>query len=381
MTRHWQYWFLSAVLTTLACTLTGTPVTPTPATTPTPLVTGAPAVVIESPDEGDEVTVGDNVLVSALATDTGGVTSVQLFANERLVKTVSSESVEGDRTLPVVLDYEARAAGEVQLEVVAFRGTVSSDPATVTISVLEEEQEVVSPVQPAPSLPVINPNDPTCRILTNVALNYRTGPGVEFERLGTFAAGTQAPIVGRVADNSWWQVQATAFTRAWVSSDFTTEYGVCLNIPVIAATPTPAPATPTPVPTLTPTLEPSVTPTITPTPLPPDLVVSDITGLDELTLQGGSVTATYSVLITNTGGTPTGGQFMNTLTILPGNTQIELGVIGTLNPGESIVLNRDVTFTAAGDFTLQAQTDSGNFIAELSEVNNVGIKVVTVSAG
>ncbi len=379
-------WGLLCVTMT-ACTLTSGPVTPTPLSTPTPIITGTPNVTIESPQNGAEVNVEDSVLVSATATDQGGVTSVQLFANDSLVKTVSSESVAGDQTLPVVLDYTPRTTGEVNLEVIAFRGTVASDPATVTINVLAEDDNVQAPVQPAPNGPVINPSDPTCRILTNVGLNYRTGPGTNYDRIGTFQAGAQAPIIGRVGDNSWWQVRANNVTAAWVSAEFTTEYGVCFNIPVITPPPTPtttpATATPThtPTPTLTPTPVPDPTDTPQPsnTPRPADLVVSDISGPTELTLSGGTVTATYTVQVSNVGDSPTNRQFENTIVILPGDTVVELGVIGNLNPNESIILNQQVTFDASGQFTLQATADSSDEVAEISNINNMTSLVVTVS--
>jgi hypothetical protein len=113
MRRHTFYIFLLTLGTALlsACTLAGPDVTQEPLASPTPLVTGTPDVVITSPNNGDEITLGDDVLVSAIATDSGGVTSVQLFANETLVKTISSESAAGDRNLPVVLDYTPRSSG------------------------------------------------------------------------------------------------------------------------------------------------------------------------------------------------------------------------------------------------------------------------------
>ncbi|MEL6270448.1 MAG: Ig-like domain-containing protein [Chloroflexota bacterium] len=368
-----------------ACTLTSDPATPTPATTPTPLITGRPSVTIESPDEGTEVTTGDNVLVSATAEDEGGVTSVQLFANDTLVKTVSSESVAGDRVLPVVLDYSPRSTGNIALEVIAFRGNVASNPATVNITVQEEDtgSTTGSTTGTTGGGPVIDPNDPTCRILTNVNLNYRTGPGTNYERLGLLVAGTQVPITGRLGDNSWWQVQVSSFQQAWVSSEFTTEYGNCVGIPVLSPPPTPTSTAPTPTPPPTLTPEPSITPSVTPvppTPRPADLVVSSIQGPESLTLSGGIVTGTYSIQVTNAGDSPTGAQFASTLTLLPGGTESELGVIGNLGTGESILLNRQVTFTEAGQVTLQVEVDSGGDINEISEVNNTSSLVITIQA-
>jgi hypothetical protein len=378
--RHWLLILLAGALA--ACTLTGNPATPTPVSTPTPLVTGKPTVTINSPTDGAEVLVGEDVLVSATATDDAGITSVQLFANERLVKSVSSETAAGDQTLPVVLDYAPRTAGELALEVVAYRGNVPSDPAAVTIQVLEENATVNDPIDDTTG-PVIDPNDTTCRILTNVNLNYRTGPSTDYDRIGTFTAGTQAPITGRLGDNSWWQVRVNSYTLAWVSADFTTEYGYCAGVPVLAPPPTPtstaATATPTPVPTLTLAPEPSATPTITNTPRPADLVVSNVSGPHEIALDGAaSVSATYAFQITNTGDAGTVTQFENIVTIYPGGEIVELGVSASLGAGESIVLQRELTFTAEGEFTLQAAADSGEGIDEISEVNNVGTYVVFI---
>jgi len=373
---------LTAALAVSGCTLASSNITPEPLESPTPIVTGKPQVTIGSPETGDEVNLGDDVLVSAIATDDAGVTSVQLFANDTLVKTISSQEAAGDRNLPVVLDYEPRGAGNVLLEVIAYRGTVASDPATVSINVLEEEEEVQQPVDPGNEGPVINPNDPTCRILTNVALNYRTGPGTVYNRLGTFSAGQQVPIVGRVGDNSWWQVQLNNFSRVWVSSDFTTEYGNCFNIPVVSIPPTPtsdADPTATNTPTRTPTPTPTPTPSDTPVPGAADLVVADISGPEELTLDGGSVTGNYSVTITNTGESNT-GQFASTIRYLPGGDTIELALVSNLGDGESILLNGQLIFEEAGEFTIQVMADSEDDVDEVSSVNNVGTFVVEVVA-
>jgi len=79
-----------------------------------------PDVTIVSPTDGSEYVVNNQVLVSVTASDSIGVTRIQLFANDSIVKTVSSESLSGDRTLPAVLDYTPRAAGTVNLRVIAL---------------------------------------------------------------------------------------------------------------------------------------------------------------------------------------------------------------------------------------------------------------------
>lgn len=377
MVSHWRVLFVVFAMFGLsACTLAGSTSTPEPIFTPTPESQNTiPEVTIASPENGDEMRIGEDVLVSATATDPNGVTSVQLFANDSLVKTVSSLDVNGDTSLPVVLDYTPRATGDLQLRVVAYRGTVASSPVEVMINVLEEEQEVTVPIDQTTG-PVIDPNDPTCRILTNVNLNYRTGPGINYDRLGTFSAGEQIPIIGRVGDNSWWQVQ-TGFNQVWVSSDYTTEYGNCLSIPIVAIPPTPTGDVPTP--TNTPTITPTATlqPAATATLRPADLIVVEISGDEVLTLSGGEVTARYSVMISNMGDSAS-GQFTATLTYLPNGDTVELGTVSNLEAGESMLLSADLTFTSAGQFTVQAFADSEETVTELSDVNNLGTFIVNV---
>lgn len=406
MRRLRSLFIVSILLTSAACTLSSSPITPTPASVATlpPITSGQPTVTIESPEEGTEVEVGNSVLVSATATDSVGVTSVQLFANDQLVKTVSSEAVEGDVSLPVVMDYNPRNTGEVILEVIAYRDIVASNPASITITVAEETSSggndngnsgVGNPGGNGGNSGgdggiVINPNDPTCRILTNVALNYRIGPGTDYQRIGTFGAGQQVPIVGRLGDNSWWQVQTNSFQRAWVSSAFTTEYGNCFSVPIVAAPPTPTSSVPTqtPIPTSTFTPVPTAThtaspPPPTPTASLPDLVITNIDGPEEMLLDEGAtvVNGTFSFQITNTGGSSTGRAFESEVRLLPSDEIIDLGVVGELSPGESILLRQALSFDTRAQYTVQAQADSTDVVNEASEVNNIASLVVNVTGG
>ena len=105
-----------------------------------------------------------------------------------------------------------------------------------------------------------------------------------------------------------------------------------------------------------------------------------ITGPTALTIPSGdtSVTASYSVSITNNGEANT-GSFDNGLTIQPGGASSPLGVVSNLGAGESISLTVDLTFDAADTYTLRATVDLGDDVEELSEVNNTGSIDVTVT--
>ena len=363
----------AAVWVLSACNLSSSG--PQAAPTPTGAASGKPVVTILSPQDGAEVIVDEQILVSVSASDAVGVTRVQLFADDQIVKTVSSETPGGDPNLNVLLDYKPDSTGSLMLQVIAYRGAIASDPAEITVTVRQNQAQVTATMASQPNnVPVIDPYDPTCRLLVNTGLNYRTGPGIVYDRISVLSTGTVAPITGRTGDNTWWQIRVGVST-GWVSGGYVTLYGNCSNVIVPPIPPTPTPhvtATLTPLPptnTLTTTVQP---PTVTPTPGLPDLVVTNfsLVGDTSLTLGGDpSVTGTFSVTVTNTGASPT-GQFNNIVNVNPPDADTPIAVVAGLNPGESIVLNFDLSFTAAGNYNLQVRADSDNQITEVSEVNN-----------
>jgi len=355
----------------------------------TNIPSGKPVVIINSPQNGAEVVVNDVVIVSATATDSAGVTRVQLEANGQIVKTVSSESATGSTNFPVALDYTPRTTGDVTLEVVAYRGATASDPAVVSIKVKSNETQVTQPPVSSGSgnnpLPQIDPNDPTCRALINAGLNFRAGPGTNYDVIRVLATGTVAPIIGRLGDNSWWQLQVGT-SIGWVSAQFTTPYGsLCTNVPVTSPPPSPTPrggsASSTPPPSFTPskTNTPQA-PTATSTPGKADLVVVSISGPNNLTIPGGEtgITQRYTVTISNTGSGPS-RQFANTVTILPGGSPTDLGVVANLDANQTIALDIDLTFSAPGTYTIRVDADANSSVDEVSEVNNSAIITVTVN--
>jgi hypothetical protein len=128
------------------------------------------------------------------------------------------------------------------------------------------------------------------------SVRVRAGPGTNFDRLGLLTPGETAPVVGKNADATWWQIEYAASEDGlgWVTAEFVTFVGDPTAVPVVGqatatATPTSAPtptreespaprltasataipsATPVAMPTSSPTasLGPSDTPTSTPEP-------------------------------------------------------------------------------------------------------------------
>ena len=365
--------FLVAIL--IAILVSGCNLVANSAQTPEPIATdiisqtGKPEIEIISPDTGAEFVVDEQVLVSVLAKDSVGVTRIQMFANNQIVKTVSSESAQGDQELSAILDYVPRTVGLVNLRVQAFRGRIASDPDSIEITVRQSQVLVTSTAITDPGIPDI-PNDGVCRVFTNVNLNFRTEPEVQDgNRITTLASGTLLPVIARLPDNSWWKVRQGNII-GWVSGDqrFVTLYGNCSAVPIEqVATQTP-PATDTPV-----------APTLTPVPGLPDLAVIDIIGPTQLTINGGEseVVGEYSITVSNIG-LGDSGQFVVEVLV---DDQLEFSQIASnLRPNQSIALGAEIAFTQPGTFELVARVDPSNNIPEINETNNQLMIEVEVEA-
>ncbi|MDX1521732.1 MAG: SH3 domain-containing protein [Anaerolineae bacterium] len=86
---------------------------------------------------------------------------------------------------------------------------------------------------------------PKPQVIAPGAVNIRSGPGLDFEVIGTLNANAARPITGRTGDASWWQIKVGDDQRGWVSGSVVqaSETG---SVPVIdsasAAAPASAPA-------------------------------------------------------------------------------------------------------------------------------------------
>lgn len=349
----------------------------TPSPAPSPI--GKPTVSIISPQTGAEVVVNEPILMSVNALDNIGITRVQLVVDGQIMRTFSSESPAGDMNKNMVIDYTPRTQGTITLQVIAFRGTVPSDPAEIIVVVRASQTQIVATTAPSyNTIPTIDPYDKTCRALINAGLNFRTGPSTSDSIITVLSFGEVIPIIGRLADNSWLKLRRNFTTEGWVNANYVTPYGDCASVAVIGA----AAPTPTSTSTLTPppgvTTAPTHTPTAT-TPPKPNLIVTNIAGPNNITIPAGSssVAATYSVNITNQGGA-LNTQFSTIAILLPGGQQYDAGVVANLGAGQSISLSVNITFDTPGTFILQFVADSNDQIDESNEVDNAGTYNITV---
>lgn len=133
----------------------------------------------------------------------------------------------------------------------AFAGPV--EPALQPPDATAERQPNNDTAAPAPTvtLPAASDaNSPTtgASVTVLVDLNVRSGPGVEYDRIGFLLEGESAPILGSNAAGSWWQIVCPANVdnpACWVSAG--EQYSRATDtdaVPVVEAPPTPTPRPP-----------------------------------------------------------------------------------------------------------------------------------------
>ena len=65
--------------------------------------------------------------------------------------------------------------------------------------------------------------------------NCRFGPGITFSSVGALKVGQTVPILGTIADNSWWQIDnpSAIGTKCWVSNPVTNTSGDLALVPIV----------------------------------------------------------------------------------------------------------------------------------------------------
>ena len=359
----WYGFLLSiSALVAMACALGAPALTPTPIASPTSSV--KPTVTIQSPANGSSAAVAAQITVQATGVHPDGVTRIELLANSQQVDSKVSQNPTGDQQLQTYLNYTPTAAGTLLLQVIAYRGSLASDPASITLNVTDSAAAATATSQQSSNNTGGSTNiDPTCRARVDVnGLNFRQGPGQNYPPLQVLQLGTFVPITGAIPNLTWWQGQV-GNTYGWMSASYITLFGsLCRSVPAVNPPPSP-------IPTITPT--PSLAaPAATATGTLPDLVVINISGPASLVLkQDNTQTATYKVTVMNVG-LANAGQF-NVGMIMPDGTLRDMGLVAGLAAGQQAIFQTDVTFTTPGTVRLTAFVDSNNTVVESSENDNL----------
>jgi hypothetical protein len=361
------------VLAAMACNLTSENDEPTAVSLAQPIRTR-----INSPANDASFQVRNPITVQAEVSDPDGtgVTRVELIANGIIVDQKPSQNPQGDKELIVNLTWDAPTTpGQFTLVVRPYRGQTQGTAATVRVQVVDSSLGPTATTSSGGSsgATAFAPTfDPTCRARIDVnRLNFRSSPDSSSSDnlIGYFLVGDEAPVVGRLGDNSWYRVRAIVNpnTIGWIYGPFTTLFGNCSSVPILDA-----PATA--VPTATATLEPSEEPKA-------DIVALSPSGLSNLQAgTDGTATATYTFTVQNTGSAATGS--FQVIISLPNGNQITES-IPSLDPGgihNFPAGGLEVTFESPGAHRVFYEADTGLVVDETNEENNVAFLDVNVVA-
>jgi hypothetical protein len=276
-------------------------------------ISGAPEVRIAAPLPNASYLAGVTVNIQAAVTNAGDdIDRVEFAVDNEIISTRQSPNAVGAPAFNVTQTWPAEEVGSHLISVTAFRtdGT-SSNPATVTINVIDPDDATVSttgdtargggqsdgmtdgetdtadePAEPAepeaveqeqaaptdPPEPSATPEPseipasatpdvPTARFTTGI--NVRSGPDVVFDPpIGAFRANDTSEILAVNPAGTWYKVRYYN-GEGWVFGDLADVSGNVNNLPVDAGPPlpTPVPPTSTPVPV---TVTPSVTNNLVP---------------------------------------------------------------------------------------------------------------------
>jgi len=127
---------------------------------------GVPTVVINSPPSGSQVQVGQEVIVQATATDSRGVTRIELLVNGVLYHSDVSPSPQGQSPFIYQHSWQASAPGTYTLMIKAYNAAGGvSQPAVITVNVARAATPTPSEptATPTPSEPTATPtpSEPT----------------------------------------------------------------------------------------------------------------------------------------------------------------------------------------------------------------------------
>ena len=195
-----------------------------------------PTIQVIQPLNGQQVTVGQTVDVIVHSEHPVTVSRIQMSVNGQ---NKSSKSLPANSTVAdVVLGWLPDRTGTYTLEVIAYYKNIASTIATVSLEVLEEGAIANNPASGQAEQPT--PQAGTCNARVMIGnLNVRSGPGENFDKIGTFNLIEPLSASGRSVDSqnrTWLKIRRADGQEGWVISanaDWLETQGDCNSLPIV----------------------------------------------------------------------------------------------------------------------------------------------------
>lgn len=157
---------------------------------------------------------------------------------EQLAQTAIAETVAVEQYVQTVVAQTLAASGDI--DVVQPGATVV--PVPTNTPTLEPTITLTATITLTPT-----PDKPMVSVSVNT--NCRTGPGMQFDQIGSLLVGEQAEVVGTFPGGDYWIIKNPRRSgECWLWGNYATIVGQTAGLPIFTSPPTPTPSfTPTPV--------------------------------------------------------------------------------------------------------------------------------------
>ena len=231
---------------------------------------GIPQVTISSPTPNQQFQQTQSVSVVSIAVDGQGITKIELFVDGESVGAAVNPQPQPNQPFLANQIWQPAQSGMHVIQVRAYNpNEINGESQQVFVEILADSQsadvaatgtisETTTSMLDSQATPAAD--GPYLDITSEIdALNVRSGPGTNYDRVGVLVPDDRAAILGQsdIGEGRWWQISfADAPDGAgWVIDN--PEWVMAYNadsVPQVTAPPTPVPPTDTP-PATTPTPE------------------------------------------------------------------------------------------------------------------------------
>jgi uncharacterized protein YraI len=204
---------------------------------PTEFDQSATQAEIVLPENNAVFLMGEQITIVTSVKHPAGAQSVALFANGELAREdeLSASIYSGN----ILQGWIPPSSGSFQMQVLFTSpqgaellsdtieihvGTEYAEANIAIIDLITPEPEVIVSPTPTTTAPTVTGNQDT---------NCRRGPSTNYQNIGTLFESHSAPIVGRMADNSWWVIDLEVTTEdCWVWSQLVSVNGDTSGVPI-----------------------------------------------------------------------------------------------------------------------------------------------------
>lgn len=179
------------------------------------------------------------ILIICIAALTLSLSACNLFdtretalSPEQLAQTAIAETVAVEQNVQTVVAQTLAAS--------VVKDTDRPDATQVPEPTHTQTPEPTITLTPTPEKPMVS---------VSMNTNCRTGPGLQFDLVGSLLVGEQAEVVGVVPDGDYWIIKNPRRAgECWLWGNYATIVGQTAGLPIFTSPPTPTPSyTPTPV--------------------------------------------------------------------------------------------------------------------------------------